>query len=144
MAVMAHHLKVGLLAAISAAALPGAVLAQAQDDSVAVAKEDTMRMVVVQGRSRPPVMDAIDKSLNRHPVPKVTSLGDILGKYLPGLQDRILHPFAIKERRRERRHKRLKRILREYEQTKTPNELLMEAIQRERTADSISAARSEE
>lgn len=48
-----------------------------------------------------------------------------------GFHDRVTHPFAIKARKQERHRKKMKKILREYEMLKTPNEELIEALKRE-------------
>ncbi len=43
----------------------------------------------------------------------------------------MTHPFAVKQRRKERRRRRDQKILEQYDQVKTFNDLLREAIERE-------------
>ena len=52
--------------------------------------------------------------------------------------DKIMHPFAIKDRKRERKHARDRKILEEYEQlgrVKTFEELLDEAVRQQAIED---------
>ena len=93
---------------------------------------DTLKELEVHPDSTLPVMKAIEGSLKRQKDPAAPpSLNDILLKYAPGLHDRITHPFAIKERRRERKHKRDRKTMRHYDEVKTFDDLLREAIIRE-------------
>ena len=112
-----------------------AVWANAQEDrdsSLTMRSEvDTLREIVVRPDSSLRVTDAIDKSLKRKRQPHNMSLGDVLDKLSPGLQDKITHPFAVKDRKRDRKHKRDRQILKEYDSSKTPNDLLKEALRRE-------------
>ncbi len=103
---------------------------------------DTLREVMVKGDSILPVMEAIMKSLKAHPIPKSPpNLGEILNKYAPGLQDRITHPFAIKDRKREKRKRKHKKILEDYEHIKTFNDLLREAYMQLQLEDSLEKAK---
>lgn len=63
------------------------------------------------------------------------SLGNILEKLSPGINDKILHPFAIKQRKQERRRKRAMKNLEEYDRAKTFEELLREAYERQQQED---------
>ena len=92
---------------------------------------DTLREIEVRPDSSLPMMKAIQSSLNRQNIQAPPSLGDILEKIAPGINDKICHPFAIKQRRRERKHKRDRKILEHYDQVKTFDDLLREAIVRE-------------
>ena len=74
---------------------------------------------------------AIDKNLQQKVPLRIPSLGEILEKVAPGINDKITHPFAIKQRKMERRKKRTRKILEHYDQVKTFDDLLREAIQRE-------------
>lgn len=69
---------------------------------------------------------AIGKSM-----PKDMSLGAILEKLSPGINDKITHPFAIKQRKMERRRKRAKKILEQFDRVKTFDDLLRESIERQ-------------
>ena len=59
------------------------------------------------------------------------SLGGVLEKLSPGINDKILHPFAIKQRKKERRRKRALKALEEYDRVKTFDELIREAYEAE-------------
>ena len=69
------------------------------------------------------------------------SFGDIVEKIVPGFNDKATHPFAIKQRKRERRHKRSMRALDDYGRLKTFSELLREAYERQMLEDSQKSAR---
>ena len=105
-------------------------------------RTDTLREVMVKGDSILPVMEAILKSLEKHPIPQSPpNLGQILEKYAPGLQDRITHPFAIKDRKREKRKRKHRKILEDYEHIKTFNDLLREAYMQLQLEDSLEKAK---
>lgn len=59
------------------------------------------------------------------------SLGQILEKLSPGLNDKITHPFAIKQRKKERRQKRAMKALEDFEKNKTFDELVREAYEKQ-------------
>ena len=99
-----------------------------------VVRVDTLREVEVRPDSVLPVMKAIQKSLElqrQHEIPKPPSLSQLLEKLWPGFNDKVTHPFAIKARRRERKHKRDREALKHYDEVKTFDDLLREAIIRE-------------
>jgi hypothetical protein len=99
-----------------------------------VVRVDTLREVEVRPDSVLPVMKAIQRSLERqqrHDIPKPPSLSQLLEKLWPGFNDKVTHPFAIKARRRERKHKRDREALKHYDEVKTFDDLLREAIIRE-------------
>lgn len=109
-----------------------------------VARVDTLREVEVKAPDRlKGLNDAISSSLGRYPIPKTMSLGDVIDKVAPGLQDKMLHPFAIKERKLERKHKRDKKILEEYDRVKTFKELLDEAIARQKLEDELAERKNQ-
>ena len=60
--------------------------------------------------------------------PRVPTLSDLIGHKAT---DMIMHPFAIKQRKEERRRKKIAKKLWEYEHVKSNNELLREALIRE-------------
>ena len=60
--------------------------------------------------------------------PRVKSLSEIIGRKAT---DMILHPFAVKRRKEERRRKKVDKKLWEYDHIKTDNELLREALIKE-------------
>ncbi len=96
-------------------------------------KTDTLREVTVDGGPSP-VSKAIGRNIEawKKSQPKVKSLGDVLEKLSPGINDKITHPFAIKQRKMERRRKRTKQILKHYDQVKTFDELLRESIEQQK------------
>ena len=75
-------------------------------------------------------MSAKDNPEQSHP-----SVSDVLGARVT---DKIMHPFAIKDRKRDKKHARDRKILEEYEQltrVKTFEELLDEAIRKQAIED---------
>lgn len=116
-------------------ALAASASAQQAGDSVRAeadtARVDTLRELVVRPDSTLQVVGAVRGSLSRQKQPRVPSLGDVLDKIAPGLNDKITHPFAIKDRRRERKHRRDRDLLDAYDRARTPNDLLEEALRRE-------------
>lgn len=65
------------------------------------------------------------------------SLGDILEKIIPNFNDKATHPFAIKQRKRERRHKRAMNALENLDRVRTFDELLREAYEKQMMEDSL-------
>ncbi|MBQ2459601.1 MAG: hypothetical protein II505_02900 [Bacteroidaceae bacterium] len=106
-------------------------------------RTDTLRQVEVRADTSLAVEKAIQQSLERQRVIRIPTLGDILDKYLPGLQDRITHPFAIKERKRERKHKRDKKWLQEFDRRITFNELLDAAVKQQQLEDEAARRKTE-
>lgn len=104
---------------------------------------DTLRQVEVRADSSLGVEKAIQQSLERQHVIRIPTLGDILDKYLPGVQDRITHPFAIKERKRERKHKRDRKWLQEFDRRITFNELLDAAVKQQQLEDEAKKRKNE-
>lgn len=118
-----------MLAADSVGMPPKDTLQHQTADSI---KADTLKEVTVHGNGLP-VANALKKSLaGENAGPKVKSFGDVLELLSPGLNDKITHPFAFKQRKMERRHKRTRKILEHYDQVKTFDDLLREAIEREK------------
>lgn len=117
------------------------VSTQAQQcDSIPEYREtrvDTLRQVEVLADSQLRVNNAIRMTLEREKAARVgaLSVSDVLGSKLT---DKIMHPFAVKERRREKKHAHDRRALEEYEQldrVKTFEELLDEAIHQQAIED---------
>lgn len=111
----------------------GAVSAQTQD-SVRV---DTLREVEVRSDSVLRVNEAIRRSIGKEQATRIgtMSVSDVLGHRIT---DKIMHPLAIKDRKREKKHARDRKILEEYEQlnrVKTFEELLDEAIRKQAIED---------
>lgn len=115
-----------------------ALSGEAASDSI---RTDTLREVVVRPDSVLPIVKAIDESLKRNPVPRVMTVGDVLEKLLPGINDKITHPFAIKQRKKERRHKKLMKALEDYDRVESFDELLRKAYQQQMMEDSLELLR---
>ena len=109
------------------AALPfGTLSAQLRDS----ARVDTLREVEVRGDSSLRVNEAIRRSIGNEKATRIgyPSVSDVLG---PRITDKIMHPFAVKDRKRDKKHARDRKILEEYEElyrVKSFEELLDEAI----------------
>lgn len=98
---------------------------------------DTLRQVEVRADSQLRVNDAIRQTLEREKAARIgtMSVSDVIGSKLT---DKIMHPFAVKERRREKKHARDRQILKEYEElgrVKSFEELLDEAIRKQAIED---------
>lgn len=106
-----------------------------QTDTVTV-QTDTMKVVEVVAEKDLQVMDVLNRNLA--PVRKAASrktLTDYINKVIN--TDYILHPFAFKERRREKHRKKMMKYLQEYDRVKTFEESLTEAIRQQLMEDSI-------
>lgn len=114
--------------------LPCTVSHAMGDDTVRV---DTLREVEVREDSVLRVNDAIRKAIGKENATRIgtMSVSDVLGSRVT---DKIMHPFAVKDRKREKKHARDRKILEEYEQigrVKTFEELLDEAIRQQAIED---------
>ena len=107
-----------------------------------VAHNDTLREVIIDGDRDLPIEDAIRKSLQNEP--RQMSLGDVLERISPGLNDKILHPFAFKQRKKERHSRRWRQHLEDFDKVKTFDELLREAYERQMLEDSLARAAKQE
>lgn len=130
------HLLMLLLAALPFQAFSAPVM---QRDSVPPAKTrvDTLRQVEVRADSLLRVNESLRQTIERERAARVGTLSasDVLGSKLT---DKILHPFAVKQRRREKKHARDRMILDEYEKlgrVKTFEELLDEAVRKQAIED---------
>ena len=107
----------------------GSIAAQEQKTDTA-ANDTTLRgvkmkeIVVTKDRRLPIFASPKTKETG----PRVPTLGDLIGHKAT---DMIMHPFAIKQRKEERRRKKIAKKLWEYEHVKSNNELLREALIRE-------------
>ena len=84
-----------------------------------------MKEVVVTKDKRLPIFVSPE---TKNQGPRVKSLSDLLG---PKVTDMIMHPFAVRQRRVERRKRKAMQQLWEYSQVKSNDELLREALIRE-------------
>lgn len=99
------------------------VRGQTKQDSVPQLEGDTLREVIVTKDRRLPIFVQ-----QRETMPRVKTLSEILG---PALVDKIMHPFAFKQRKQERHNKKARKKMAEYSQIKTYDELIREALIRE-------------
>ncbi len=116
------------------AALPVSTISAQLRDTTHV---DTLRQVEVRGDSVLRVNEAIRHSIGRENATRIgiPSVSDVLG---PRITDKIMHPFAVKDRKRDKKHARDRKILQEYEEmdrVKTFEELLDEAIRKQAIED---------
>ena len=98
---------------------------------------DTLKELEVRGDSTLRVNDAIRQTIGRELQYRqgTPTVSDVIGGKAT---DMIMHPFAIKDRKRDRKHARDRKILEEYEQlgrVKTFEELLDEAIRQQAIED---------
>lgn len=111
-----------------------------RDTSVAI--QDTLREVEVTTSKELPVVDIINRSLNNDlTVPRQKSVSDVIGAKTT---DYIMHPFAWKDRRREKRRKRTDESLKKLEAAKTFEEEMTEAILLQLKEDSIAEAKKKQ
>lgn len=110
-----------------------------QDDGIPT---DTLREVIIIPDSLLPVDRVIRESLGQEQVIKVPKVSDVLDRLSPGLSDKIMHPFAIKERKRERRMQRHLKVMEEYSRVKTFDELLRDAYEQQILEDSLQRLRA--
>ena len=98
---------------------------------------DTLKELEVRGDSVLRVNEAIRQTIGRELKSRqgTPTLSDVIGGKAT---DVIMHPFAIKDRKREKKHARDRKILLEYERmerVKTFEELLDEAIHQQAIED---------
>ena len=111
-----------------------------QDTSVAYT--DTLEEFSVKADKELRVVDAINKSLNNGLTqPRQKSVTDIIGKKAT---DYIMHPFAWKERKKEKKHNKDKENLKKYDAITSYEDELTNAINRQLQEDSIAAAKKKE
>ena len=109
----------------------------AQDTSVAYT--DTLSEVSVKADKNLRVVDVINKSLNNGLTqPRQKGISDIIGEKA---NDYIMHPFAWRERRKEKNLKKAKENIQKLDAAKTYEDELTEAINRQLREDSIAAAK---
>lgn len=97
---------------------------------------DTLQQIVVRGDTTLRVNEAIRQSIKNNGTRIGTmSVSDVIGAKMT---DKILHPFAVKDRKREKKHARDRQILENYDEqwhVKTFEELLDEAIHKQAIED---------
>lgn len=111
-----------------------------QDTSVAYT--DTLEEFSVKADKDLRVVDVINKSLNNGLTqPKQKSVSDIIGSKAT---DYIMHPFAWKERKKDKKLKKDKEALVKLDAAKTYEDELTEAIYRQLQEDSIANAKKQQ
>lgn len=106
----------------------------APDDTIPPTRErvDTLKEVEVIAPGRIAGMeDALRQSIERMGIRNPITVSTLIDKISPGLSDKILHPFAFKERRRAKKRAKVKKVLDDFDKTKTFDELVREALERE-------------
>lgn len=102
---------------------------------------DTLREIVIFPDSLLPVERIIRERQGQQKTIKVPSVSDILNRISPTLNDKIMHPFAVKQRKHDRRRKKHQQVLEEYSRVKTFDELLREAYELQMLEDSLQRSR---
>ena len=102
------------------------------DDSL---RTDTLREVTVRA-GKIYHLSEMAMSGTKNDVAAPPSLGGVLEQLSPGINDKILHPFAVKQRKQERRRKKVMKNLEEYDRVKTFDEQLREAYEKQLEEDS--------
>lgn len=103
-------------------------------DSLYLEHIDTLHEVTVRSK-RWGIKQALEASLEKNKQPATPSLGELLNKYLPNVNDYIMHPFGFKERKRNRQRKRTAKVLNDYDQVRSFKDLLDEAVMKQRLED---------
>ena len=107
-----------------------------------VAYTDTLGEISIEAEKGLRVVDVLNKSLKTDPnTPKQKSVSDILGSKAT---DYIMHPFAWKERKKEKKLKKDKENLLKLDAAKTYEDELTEAIYRQLREDSIANAKKKQ
>lgn len=115
---------------------------QGTNKDTTVAYTDTLGEVSIQAEKELRIVDVLSKSLKTDPnTPKQKSVSDIIGKKAT---DYIMHPFAWKERKKEKKHKKDKEALVKLDAAKTYEEELAETIYRQLREDSIANAKKQQ
>ena len=118
----------------------GSMLPQEQKEQDTM-PTDTLREVVIFPDSLLPIERITRESLRQRKDIKVPSVSDILNRVSPSLNDKIMHPFAFKQRKHDRRKKKQQQVLEEYSRVKTFDELLRDAYEQQMLEDSLQRIR---
>ena len=113
----------------------------AMTDTTETTKVDTLRELEVGGQKRLRILDVLESSRKKQKAqPGQKSISDVIGGKAT---DYIMHPFAIKDRRKEKRNKKAMEALDKLEATRTYEDELTDAIKRQLMEDSIAKAKKE-
>lgn len=109
----------------------------ARQQAAGVVFVDTLRELTVRpdsGGIRIPISVPLSESLKLQIWGQQNSLGGILQRKAPMLNDQIMHPFGFKERKKIRKKKKVKHILEQYDATAAdPLQQLLDSLRRAQT-----------
>ncbi|MBQ2362474.1 MAG: hypothetical protein II287_02570 [Bacteroidaceae bacterium] len=109
-------------------------------DTTETTKVDTLRELEVGGQKRLRVLDVLEETRKKQKKqPGQKGISDVIGGKAT---DYIMHPFAIKERRKEKRNKKAMDALKKLD-ARTYEDELTDAINRQLMEDSIANAKKE-
>lgn len=109
-------------------------------DTTETTKVDTLRELEVGGQKRLRVLDVLEETRKKQKKqPGQKGISDVIGGKAT---DYIMHPFAIKERRKEKRNKKAMDALEKLD-ARTYEDELTDAINRQLMEDSIANAKKE-
>lgn len=112
----------------------------AMTDTTETTKVDTLRELEVGGQKRLRVLDVLEETRKKQrKQPGQKSISDVIGGKAT---DYIMHPFAIKDRRKEKRNKKAMEALEQLD-ARTYEDELTDAINRQLMEDSIANAKKE-
>lgn len=109
-------------------------------DTTETVRVDTLTELEVGGQKRLRVLDVLEETRKKQKKqPGQKGISDVLGGKAT---DYIMHPFAIKERRKEKRNKKAMKALEQLD-ARTYEDELTDAINRQLMEDSIANAKKE-
>ena len=109
-------------------------------DTTETVRVDTLKELEVGGQKRLRVLDVLEETRKKQKKqPGQKSISDVIGGKAT---DYIMHPFAIKERRKEKRNKKAMKALEQLD-ARTYEDELTDAINRQLMEDSIANAKKE-
>lgn len=109
-------------------------------DTTETVRVDTLKELEVGGQKRLRVLDVLEETRKKQKKqPGQKSISDVIGGKAT---DYIMHPFAIKERRKEKRNKKAMEALEKLD-ARTYEDELTDAINRQLMEDSIANAKKE-
>lgn len=109
-------------------------------DTTETVRVDTLKVLEVGGQKRLRVLDVLEETRKKQKKqPGQKGISDVLGGKAT---DYIMHPFAIKERRKEKRNKKAMKALEQLD-ARTYEDELTDAINRQLMEDSIANAKKE-
>jgi hypothetical protein len=109
-------------------------------DTTETVRVDTLKELEVGGQKRLRVLDVLEETRKKQKKqPGQKGISDVIGGKAT---DYIMHPFAIKERRKEKRNKKAMDALEKLD-ARTYEDELTDAINRQLMEDSIANAKKE-